>query len=144
LSRGVVKSRNAGDRLREESLKYAMGTAVIAKNHPRTKDNHKPKKKSKRQRKEERKLVQRDRREVLPPSMYEEYIHSPRWYAFKRRLIKIRGNKCEACPTVGDKLDLHHLTYVRLGCERPEDVKLLCRACHQATSQEVRTGAVKI
>lgn len=27
-------------------------------------------------------------------------------------------------------LNLHHKTYKRLGCERPEDVVLICERCH--------------
>lgn len=31
----------------------------------------------------------------------------------------------------GHTIDLHHLTYERIGCERDTDVIPLCRSCHK-------------
>lgn len=40
------------------------------------------------------------------------------------------GGKCEFCQLrIGEVL--HHRTYARFGCERPEDVMLVCGLCHR-------------
>ena len=63
---------------------------------------------------------------------YMAVLSSPRWRWMKRRIIEVRGNKCEGCGESGGQLDLHHDTYERLGSEKPSDVRLLCRDCHRA------------
>lgn len=35
----------------------------------------------------------------------------------------------------GSSLELHHLTYQNLGKEKPSDVQVLCRACHEVEEQ---------
>jgi len=72
---------------------------------------------------------------------YMAYICSPEWKAFKRRIIAERGAFCEECGKAPATLDLHHLTYVRLFHELPEDVKLLCRTCHEV-ADALRKGLV--
>lgn len=37
---------------------------------------------------------------------------------------------CERCGILPG-VQLHHLTYERIGSERPEDLQLLCKACHE-------------
>lgn len=68
---------------------------------------------------------------------YIKYLQSPEWKAFKATIVQERGNKCEQCRIEGQNvcIDLHHITYVRLGHELPQDVKLLCRNCHENTHQ---------
>ena len=61
---------------------------------------------------------------------YHQYINSPQWRALKRRIIQQRGSNCERCGKFG-AVDLHHLTYVRLGRELDEDLKLYCQTCHR-------------
>lgn len=39
------------------------------------------------------------------------------------------GFKCENCGSYSDP-NVHHITYVRLGHERLEDLKVLCQVCH--------------
>src|SRR3954451_10805628 len=42
---------------------------------------------------------------------------------------------CEGCWTDG-LLDLHHLNYNTQGEERPEDLLVLCRSCHENMHQD--------
>jgi len=63
---------------------------------------------------------------------YRAYMKSKEWDEFKIRVKKIRGNKCEKCNSNKFILDVHHLTYERLGNEWVEDVQVLCRPCHRA------------
>jgi hypothetical protein len=61
---------------------------------------------------------------------YMEYLVSPHWQELRVQTIAERGNKCERCG--GEvKIDLHHKTYKNKGHEKPEDLILLCRKCHE-------------
>lgn len=83
-----------------------------------------------------------------------------RWYRFSylcsqhwidtREAAKARvGYRCQVCRVFGPnatcgvrlpweeqmmteapQLDVHHVTYARLGQELPEDLEVLCRSCH--------------
>lgn len=70
---------------------------------------------------------------------YVEYINSSEWRAFRAGLIAERGRKCEECGACGP-VDGHHLTYKRFRHELPEDVKLLCRQCHEAKHKHPPTA----
>lgn len=65
---------------------------------------------------------------------YRAYMVSTEWV---RRSNELRGFaewKCEGCGrerTDTRPLDVHHLTYERLGNERAEDLVVLCRRCHE-------------
>ena len=65
---------------------------------------------------------------------YYDYIHSAEWKE-KADSAKARvGHRCQVCNKGKDQgaiLDAHHRTYVRLGHERPEDITVLCRDCHE-------------
>jgi 5-methylcytosine-specific restriction endonuclease McrA len=63
---------------------------------------------------------------------YKEYINSDEWRLRSFR-AKIRAKfKCQVCnkPYEKELLDTHHRTYERLGCEKNEDLIVLCRTCH--------------
>lgn len=60
---------------------------------------------------------------------YSQYIASDRWRKFRARVIRERGSMCERCGKVGS-VQAHHISYARLGREKPEDVKLYCKPCH--------------
>ena len=66
---------------------------------------------------------------------YNAYINSIEWRAFRAGLIAARGSQCEECGQPGS-VDGHHLTYKRFRHELPEDVKLLCRKCHEIKHPE--------
>jgi 5-methylcytosine-specific restriction endonuclease McrA len=63
---------------------------------------------------------------------YYKHLRSKEWAALRWLVIKARGRKCEDCGSTSGPFNLHHKTYVRLGHERLEDVRLLCRGCHKA------------
>ncbi len=60
---------------------------------------------------------------------YQEYLNSPHWQRLRVRILKRDGYKCTQCNETKE-LDVHHLSYDRLGQERDEDVATLCRRCH--------------
>lgn len=72
---------------------------------------------------------------------YQRYLHSPEWAAKKAAVIARAGGQCETeltahgalagyrCHRKG--LQVHHLTYVRVGKEDLEDLMLVCACCHE-------------
>lgn len=74
---------------------------------------------------------------VVGSGTYREYMRSTLW---EWRARKARSDACSYCAVCGRsplgsrarKMDVHHLTYERLGNELPEDLQVLCRECHDA------------
>jgi 5-methylcytosine-specific restriction endonuclease McrA len=67
---------------------------------------------------------------MLSRRAYAAYLQSPYWRLHARRQALHRaGHRCQDCG-FPRALEVHHLTYVRLGCERPEDLLALCAECH--------------
>lgn len=63
-------------------------------------------------------------------SRYHEYLRSDRWRAVREGALERAGHRCQVC-NGGDRLQVHHRTYVNLGAERPEDITVLCDDCHE-------------
>lgn len=61
---------------------------------------------------------------------YEEVLASPRWKNIGRALRDFHCG-CQACGAT-TRTDVHHAHYDTLGAERPTDLVLLCRECHDA------------
>lgn len=62
-------------------------------------------------------------------STYRAYLQSRVWKVRAARAK--RWGFCQRCGAESPTLDAHHLTYERLGAERPSDLIALCRRCHQ-------------
>lgn len=62
---------------------------------------------------------------------YQAYLRSKAWRIFRSAIVVERGAKCEKCSAT-KQLHVHHVTYERLGRERPEDVLVVCKPCHEA------------
>ena len=60
---------------------------------------------------------------------YKEYINSEAWAQIRWCKLREVGYKCEECGRKWE-LDVHHLTYERLGNERMDDLIVLCVRCH--------------
>jgi hypothetical protein len=68
---------------------------------------------------------------------HRRYLRSPEWKARRMAAIVRAGFRCGDCGRVvfdARKLQAHHLTYERLGCERPEDIAIRCARCHRRIS----------
>jgi len=63
---------------------------------------------------------------------YQEYLKSTHWQRVRLDALKRAGYECRACEIDGVELQVHHLTYKRLGRERPRDLRVLCADCHKA------------
>lgn len=64
---------------------------------------------------------------------YRTYIQSEEWKATATAAKEAAGWRCQICnrPSTAVTLDAHHRTYERLGHERPDDITVLCRDCHE-------------
>jgi hypothetical protein len=60
---------------------------------------------------------------------YRAVMGSAGWRRLRAATIRRAGRRCERCGARGP-LDAHHLTYARLGRERPGDLLAVCERCH--------------
>ena len=59
------------------------------------------------------------------------------WKVQRAQALARAGYKCQACSRRDTTLDVHHNTYENYGDERPEDLVVLCRSCHQKVQEAV-------
>lgn len=61
---------------------------------------------------------------TTPPSRH--------WQQLRRRALWRAAYRCEKCgaPPKRRSLDVHHLTYARIGRELLADVRVMCHSCH--------------
>ena len=71
--------------------------------------------------------------------LYKQYLRSPQWDVKRAAAIKADDNRCRKCGRVG-KLEVHHISYVRMGQERPEDLMALCPDCHRIMDERSGFG----
>lgn len=64
-----------------------------------------------------------------PKFYYKKYLQSKDWRDLRGGLLQKRGFNCEIC-TSKKNLQLHHLTYERIGFENENDLMILCEKCH--------------
>ena len=66
---------------------------------------------------------------------YNSYLKSDEWKEKKRELAKVAGKKmCWVCYTK-ERLNVHHLTYARVGKEDTADLIYLCANHHKLLHQ---------
>jgi 5-methylcytosine-specific restriction endonuclease McrA len=67
--------------------------------------------------------------QALRSMPYQEYLRTDHWRTARAGALRRAGYACQVCSA---KLDLHvhHRTYERRGCERENDLIVLCRQCH--------------
>lgn len=72
----------------------------------------------------------RRKEKPLDRRQYYDYLKTAAWQKKRIERLKADGYSCQMC---GAKhgLNVHHLTYLRLGCERMEDLITLCGNCHE-------------
>ena len=63
-------------------------------------------------------------------NFYVTYMASPEWKALREKVYARDNHRCCRCGSQ-EKLQVHHLTYVRLGRERMGDLITLCGSCHR-------------
>jgi hypothetical protein len=67
---------------------------------------------------------------------YLAYLNSPAWRVTRNRALRLANWRCRRCEGKRD-LQVHHLTYERLGREWDQDLEVLCDSCHRGEHLEV-------
>lgn len=70
---------------------------------------------------------------------YAAYLASDHWREIRKETFGNLTPTCERCSiprwlseiVYDQDLHVHHVTYANLGSERPEDLEVLCRRCHE-------------
>jgi hypothetical protein len=84
--------------------------------------------------------VTSERARELHAMAYPLYLETPEWRLRATQIKTSSGLRCAACG--GDtRLQVHHLTYVRRGYERPSDLLTLCRVCHKLVHRKRHSAA---
>jgi 5-methylcytosine-specific restriction endonuclease McrA len=78
--------------------------------------------------------AERDAREARQRELrfmpYREYLQTPEWLQAREAALKRARFMCQVC-SERSRLQVHHRTYVRRGCEHAADLIVLCEPCHQ-------------
>jgi 5-methylcytosine-specific restriction endonuclease McrA len=61
---------------------------------------------------------------------YKDYLETDHWKQLRKRKLRLSGYKCQICGSKED-LNVHHNTYENRGCEKDEDLVVLCNECHK-------------
>ncbi|UTI65588.1 HNH endonuclease [Paraconexibacter antarcticus] len=63
---------------------------------------------------------------------YAAYLRSPAWKKIRGCVLERDDHACTSCGSKR-KLQVHHLTYERVGAEHLADLTTLCDGCHRKT-----------
>jgi len=61
---------------------------------------------------------------------YVEYLSTTGWRVRSHQAMERANWRCEMDATHDGPLQVHHLTYARVGRERDDDLIVLCDECH--------------
>ena len=61
---------------------------------------------------------------------YSDYLKSAHWHKVKTKFLSSQIKQCAICKEKS-RLVVHHKSYETLGCEREEDLVILCRNHHE-------------
>ena len=67
-------------------------------------------------------------------NFYKKYIVSPQWKKKRKQVLERATYKCEKCNAT-EGLEVHHLTYDRLGQEELYDLLVVCKKCHEGEDE---------
>ncbi|TYB74373.1 HNH endonuclease [Bizionia myxarmorum] len=70
----------------------------------------------------------KDTNEWTIQKWYYGYLESNMWRKKREYVFKRNNYKCERCGAQAEFV--HHLTYERVGYEKPEDLMSVCKSCH--------------
>jgi 5-methylcytosine-specific restriction endonuclease McrA len=78
-----------------------------------------------------RRLARQARTAQLRRMPFAEYRTQPEWQVRRGQALTRARYRCQMCSSHDATLDVHHNCYHNYGDERPEDLVVLCRSCHQ-------------
>lgn len=74
---------------------------------------------------------------------YQEYLKSEQWAEIREQVLRRDSYRCQwtgKASRPGDPLQVHHLTYERVGREEMQDLVTVCRSAHRAHHAEKRAA----
>jgi len=71
---------------------------------------------------------------------YRKYLQTYRWSQTRALARERAGDRCQLCNAGNRTLHTHHRTYERRGHELPEDLIVLCDACHAKFHDKLPKG----
>lgn len=74
---------------------------------------------------------------------YKNYLKSQHWSLMRSRIIQSHPY-CEICKSSEKPLQVHHLSYKRLGKEKNSDLTPLCDECHAAVHKMEKADVAKL
>lgn len=68
---------------------------------------------------------------------YDVYMRSPQWKQRRAQALERAQYRCCMCgfSKWSKQLEVHHVTYERLGNELPDDLVVLCSECHKVADE---------
>ena len=75
-------------------------------------------------------LARQARTARLRKMPFGEYRLTDEWQARRFDTLSRAGHRCQTCRKQDVRLEVHHNTYENYGDERPQDLVVLCGACH--------------
>lgn len=111
--------------LKPDPFKLPESRLVVSPSAPPKKGN-----KQKKWHKKRRKQFQKPKKRLVWEGNYSDYLLTNHWKETRKTAIKHHGNKCHDCGA-DRNLEVHHLTYKRLGREKMRDLQVLCYNCHR-------------
>jgi hypothetical protein len=72
---------------------------------------------------------------------YSAYLQSSHWHDFKKW---VKQKQCFCCSARAVPLQVHHITYERIGDELPKDVVTVCDKCHEVIHELADRGVAKL
>jgi 5-methylcytosine-specific restriction endonuclease McrA len=78
-----------------------------------------------------RRLAQQARTAQLRKMPFAEYRKQPEWQVRRVQALTRARFRCQMGSSRDAPLDVHHNSYQNYGDEKPEDLVVLCRSCHQ-------------
>jgi 5-methylcytosine-specific restriction endonuclease McrA len=73
--------------------------------------------------------------------MGAKYREQPEWQVRRVQALTRAGYKCQTCSSRDTTLDVHHNSYQTYCDERPQDLVVLCRSCHQKIARVVEDAS---
>jgi hypothetical protein len=80
--------------------------------------------------KEEERMAREAKIAELRAMPYADYLQTEHWQAVRKATLERDEHRCQLCRST-ERLQVHHNTYERRGCEDPDDTITLCGDCHQ-------------
>jgi RNA polymerase-binding transcription factor DksA len=73
---------------------------------------------------------------------YARYVRTREWTRRRARKLNDAGKRCQVCNSK-KILEVHHRNYERIGCERDNDLTVLCNDCHAKFHDKLPKGQIE-